>query len=100
MGKDERGNDIYGLSVKGERGMPFRLIESFLRIYQIPRSNLLIIDSGVGDNWFLLAGRLLDKAGFLAPLGRFFTNSGIKKIYGELARLSVDVKEDLGKYLD
>ncbi|WP_192895243.1 DUF3189 family protein [Pelotomaculum sp. FP] len=100
IGKDDRGNDIYALSIKGERGMPHRLVESFLRIYKIPRGNLLMIDSGVGDNFFLLAGRLLNRAGFLAALGRFFTYTGIKKMYGELTRLSAGVRDGLGKSLD
>ena len=100
MGKDDRGNDIYALSVKGERGLPYRLVESFLRIYQIPRSNLLMVDSGVSDNWFLLAGCLLNRTGLSAPLGRFFTYTGIKNLYGELTRLSTGVKDGLGKSLD
>jgi hypothetical protein len=100
IGKDDRGNDIYALSIKGERGMPHRLVESFLRLYKIPRSSLLMVDSGVGDNLFLLAGRLLNRVGFLASLGRFFTYTGIKKIYGELTRLTAGVRDELGKSLD
>jgi hypothetical protein len=100
MGRDEWGNDVYALSVKGERGMPYRLVDSFLRIYQINRGNVLVVDSGVGDNWFLLTGRLLGRLGFPAPLGRFFTCAGIKKLYGELSRLIAEVKALLGKSLD
>lgn len=100
IGRDDRGNDIYALSIKGERGMPYRLIDSFLEMYQIERGELLIVDTGVGDNWLLLAGRLLDRLGFPAPLGHFFTCAGIKKLYMELARLSVGVKLHLGKSLD
>lgn len=100
MGKDTYGNDIYALSIYGERGMPYRLIESFLRIYSIPPGNLLVVNSKVGDNWFLLAGRLLEKIGLLASLGCFFTCTGIKKMYGELRRLSSGVRDGLVKSLD
>ncbi|MDD4237933.1 MAG: DUF3189 family protein [Desulfotomaculaceae bacterium] len=100
MGKDGHGNEIYALSIKGERGMPYRLVESFLRINKIPRSNLLMVDSGVGDNFYLLAGRFFNRSGFLAPLGWFLTYTGIKKLYGELTRLSTVVRDGLGKSLD
>jgi hypothetical protein len=100
LGKDDRGNDIYALSIKGERGMPYRLVESFLNINKIPRNSLLMVDSRVGDNWFLLAGSLLSRIGLGASLGYLFAYAGIRKLYGELTRLSTQVKDGLRKSLD
>lgn len=100
LGKDDCGNDIHALFIKGERGMPHRLVESFLRINKISRSNLVFVDCKIGDNWFLLAGRLLNNAGFLAPLGCFFTCAGIKKIYKKLTCLISEVRGGMGKSLD
>jgi hypothetical protein len=100
LGKDDCGNDIYALNIKGERGMPYRLVESFLRINKIPPNSLIIVDSGVKDNWFLFAGCLLKRIGLITSLGRFFTYTGIKKLYGTLTRLRGGVKDGLGKSLD
>lgn len=86
------GNKIYALSVKGERGMVYRLVESFLCIYSIPEGELGLVDSGVKDNVYLLAGRLLCRSKFLAPLGYFLATIGIGKLYGRLSQLVLDVK--------
>lgn len=99
LGKDDCGNDIYALSIKGERGMPYRLVESFLIINKIPRNSLIMVDSGK-DNGFLSAGRLLNRIGFPASLARYFTYTGIGKLYRELTRLCNGVKDSLGKSLD
>lgn len=95
LGKDGQGNEIYALSVKGERGMVYRMVESFLAIYKIPEDDLSLVDSGVRDNGFLLAGRLLCRSDLLTPLGRFFASIGVKKSYGKLAQLVLDVKTGL-----
>ncbi|NLI11898.1 MAG: DUF3189 family protein [Peptococcaceae bacterium] len=92
LGSDEQGDKIYALSVKGERGMVHRLVESFQSIYNIPEDELNLVDSGVRDNLYLLAGRLLCGSRFLAPLGYSLAAAGIKKIYGRLAELVHDVK--------
>lgn len=93
LGDDDLGNKIYAVSVKGERGMVLRLVNSFLSIYKIPQDKLYLVDCGISDNCFLLAGRLLLRFNLLAPLGRFFIFGGIKKIYGRLAQLVSEVKD-------
>lgn len=95
LGKDDLGNEIYALSVKGERGMVYRLVESFLTIHKIPEEELSLVDSGVRDNGFLLVGRFLCRSNFLTPLGRFFASIGVKKTYGRLAQLVLDVRAGL-----
>lgn len=92
LGNDEQGNKIYALSVKGERGMVYRLVESFLSIYNIPDGELNLVDSRVRDNLYLLTGRFLCKSKFLAPLGCSLATVGIKKIYGRLTQWVLDVK--------
>lgn len=95
LGEDGLGNKIYAFSVKGERGMVPRLVKSFLKIYKIPEDELSLLDTGLRDNGFLLAGGLLCRFGLLNPLGRFFIMTGVKKIYGRLTRLVQDVKAGL-----
>lgn len=95
LGKDEQGNEIYALSVKGERGMIYRLVESFLTVYKIPESELRLIDSGVRDNGFLLVGRLLCRSDLFTPFGRFLASVGIKKTYSGLTQLVLDIKSGL-----
>jgi len=72
-----------------------RLVESFLTVYKIPESELRLIDSGVRENWFLLAGRLLCRLDLLIPLGHFFASVGVKKSYGRLTQLVLDIKAGL-----
>lgn len=94
LGEDRQGNKIYALSVKGERGMINRLVESFLMIYHIPDNELRLVDSRLKENGFLLAGRMLGRVGFL---GRFFSFLGIKLAYSELTRLIQNEKKGLAK---
>lgn len=95
LGEDGQGNKIYALSVKGELGMVHRLVESFLRMYKIPESELDLVDSGVRDNGYLLAGGLLCRFNFTAPLGRYLAARGVKKTYDGLTQLVADVKTGL-----
>ncbi len=97
LGSDEQGDKIYALSVKGERGMVYRLVDSFLNIYNIPEEELNLIDSGVRDNLYLLTGRFLCGTRFLAPLGYSLATAGIRKIYGRLAEWVFDVKKTRSK---
>ncbi|HOV78648.1 MAG TPA: DUF3189 family protein [Bacillota bacterium] len=92
LGSDERGNEIYALSVKGERGMTHRLVESFLEIYGIPEDGFRLVDTGMKDNLYMLAGRALFCFRFLLPVARFFAYAGIKKSYAGLSRLVSDVR--------
>ncbi|BAF59792.1 MAG: DUF3189 family protein [Pelotomaculum sp.] len=95
LGKDVRGSEIFAISVKGERGMVYRLIESFLEMYKIKEGELRLIDSGIKDNWLLLAGLFLCRSNFLSPVGRLLASAGIRKAYGRLAKLVQDVKAGL-----
>ncbi len=72
--------------------MVYRLLESFLSIYNIPEGELDLVDSGVRDNLYLLTGRLLCGSRFLAPLGYSLATAGIKKVYGRLTQWVLDVK--------
>ncbi|HPU35263.1 MAG TPA: DUF3189 family protein [Bacillota bacterium] len=95
LGKDARGNDVYALSVKGERGMVYRLVESFLNMYGIGENELSFVDSGAGDSFFLLAGLYCCRFPLLVPLGRYLISTGLKKHYGRLSQLTVDVQSRL-----
>jgi hypothetical protein len=95
LGKDGLGNEIYGLSVKGERGMVHRLVESFLSIYKIPEGEVRLVDSGAEDNLLLLAGMLMCRSKFLTPLGRLLASAGIRKPYGGIVGLVLEVKAGL-----
>lgn len=95
LGEDNQGNKIYALSVKGERGMVYRLIQSFLHMYKIPAEELRLVDSGFRDNGFLLAGGVLGRLNVLAPLGRFLVSLGLKKMYGPMSFLVKEVKTGL-----
>lgn len=92
LGDDDLGNKIYALSVKGERGMVCRLVESFLSIYDIPEGELNLVDSGVRDNLYLLTGRFLCRSRFFAPLGHLLSTVGLEKIYGRLTQRVLDIK--------
>ena len=92
LGDDELGNRVYALSVKGEQDMVFRLIDSFLEIYNIPAQELVLVDSGFKDNLLLLVGRVLCRSRILTPLGRYLMSAGVKQSYAGLVRLVQDVK--------
>ena len=91
------GNDVYALSVKGERGMVYRLVNSFLGLYGIGENELSLVDSGAGDNFYLLAGLLFCRFHLLAPLGRYLIFCGVKKHYGRISQLTFDVQSRSGK---
>ncbi len=95
LGKDDLGNDVYALSVKGERGMLYRLVDSFLGMYGIGESELNLIDSGIRDNLYLLAGVFFCRLPLLAPLGRPLILAGLKKHYSRLAQLTAEVRMGL-----
>jgi len=92
LGEDEQGDKIYALSVKGDRKMIYRLVNSFLDMFKLPADELHLVDSCVRDNSFLLAGENLCRFDLLAPLGRLLVFAGIKKIYGRLSQLVNDQK--------
>lgn len=95
LGEDGQGNKVYALSVKGEQGMVHRLVQSFLTIYKIPENELSLVDSGVRDNGYLLAGGLLCRLGLTASLGRYLVSLGVKRTYRPLTQLVADVKSAL-----
>jgi len=97
LGEDGQGNKIFALSVQGDRELINRLIESFLSIFKHAPDDLHIVNIRFRDNGFLLAGRILCRAAFFAPLGRLFVLAGVKKIYGPLSRLVNDQKDGKGK---
>lgn len=92
LGEDDAGNKVYALSVKGERGMIYRLVESFLRIYNIQEAEMRMVDNNFQDNIFLKSGKLLCRFALLAPLGCLLSSIGIKKLYGGLAEWALAVK--------
>lgn len=95
LGKDEWDNEIYALSVKGERGMPFRLVKSFLSIHEISEDKLSFVDTGLNDNLLILAGKMFRQVSFLIPAGQFLTLLGIKKFYPRLTNLVIDIRTGL-----
>ncbi|MFX4263683.1 DUF3189 family protein [Pelotomaculum propionicicum] len=92
LGEDDYRNKVYALSVKGERGMVYRLVESFLSIYKIPEAELRMVDSKFKENIFLKSGKMLCRFAVLAPLGFLLARTGIKYLYGGLARWALEVK--------
>lgn len=97
LGEDGVGNQIYALSVPGDRALIDRLLRSFHSIFQRAPDELHIIYIECRDNAFLLAGQVLCRAAFFAPLGRLFILAGIKNIYGSLSRLVNEQKKGRGK---
>jgi ferredoxin len=94
LGKDARGNDVYALSVKGERGMVYRLVNSFLGLYGIGENELSLVDSGAGDNFYLLAGLLFCRFHLLAS---FETLKAVgKQLAGLTYRMQVGVMDCMG----
>jgi hypothetical protein len=83
---------VYALSVKGERGMIYRLVESFMSIYNIPEVEMRMVDNKFKDNIFLQSGKLLCRFVLFAPLGCLLARIGIKKIYKELSQWALEVK--------
>lgn len=94
LGEDRFKNKVYALSVKGERGMIYRLVESFMSIYRIPEVEMRMVDNGFKDNIFLQAGKLLCRSWLFAPLGCLLVEIGLKKLYGRLARWALEVKSE------
>ncbi len=92
LGEDGAGNKVYALSVKGERGMIYRLVESFLRIYNIQDAEMRMVDNRFQDNIFLQSGKMLCRFALLVPLGCLLSRIGIKNLYGELVEWALAVK--------
>ena len=92
LGQDDAGNKVYALSVKGERGMIYRLVESFLHIYNIPEAEMIMVDNNFQDNIFLQSGQLLCRLAFFAPLGCLLSGIGIKNLYSGLADWALEIK--------
>jgi len=97
LGEDGQGDKIYALSVKGDREMIYRLVNSFLIMFKLPADELHLVDSCARDNVFLLAGENLCRSDLFAPLGRLLVHTGVKKIYGHLSQLVSDQKAGKGK---
>ncbi len=92
LGNDPAGNSVFALSVKGERGMVHRLVESMLAIYNIPQEEIALVDSEVSDNMYLMAGGTLCRSSFFAPVGQLIAMAGLRKIYERLTQWAADVK--------
>jgi len=100
LGNDTFNNDIYVLSIKEDSDMIMRLVESFLRLNGLPAGSLLLVDCGVGDNWWLLAGIIFNKFSLTKKLGSVLICAGINKHYETLVELTNRVKDSLAKSLD
>lgn len=92
LGEDVYRNKVYALSVKGERGMVYRLVESFLSIYKIPEVELRMVDGKLKENILLKSGKILCRFAVFAPLGILLAGTGIKYLYGGLTRWALEVK--------
>lgn len=91
LGEDRTGNQIFALSVPGDSALFKRLIVSFSAIFKRV-DDLQLIHINCRDNVFLLAGLVLCRTAFFAPLGRLLIFTGIKKVYGALSRLANEQK--------
>ncbi len=92
LGEDRAGNKVYALSIKGERGMAHRLVESFLRIYDFQKDEVRMADNRLTDNVFLWSGKLLYSFAPLTTLGCLLIRIGVKQLYGELTGWALAVK--------
>ncbi|MEG3070889.1 MAG: DUF3189 family protein [Candidatus Syntrophopropionicum ammoniitolerans] len=92
LGKDDAGNKVYALSIKGQQDMIHRLMGSFLRIYNIQEAEVKMVDSALQDNIFLQLGKLLFRFAPLATVGYLLSRIGMKKIYSELGDWALAVK--------
>lgn len=97
LGEDRQGNKIFALSVKGDRELFNRTIDSFISIFDRAPDDLYMVDIKFRDNCFLRAGQILCRSAILAPLGRAIVLAGVKKIYDSLSRLVNDQKDGKGK---
>lgn len=75
--------------------MLYRLVDSFLAMYGIGEKEMSLVDSGIGDNLFLLAGIFCCRFPLLAPLGRTLIFTGLKKHWGRLVGLTARVRMSL-----
>lgn len=96
-GRDGRGNKVYALWLKGEKGMPYRLIDSFLDLYRLPKEEFYMVDTPARDNTLLVAGQFLRRMPFFSPLGLYLVRLGLKKEYGGLSSL---VQKVIGNLTD
>lgn len=94
-GKDGLENKIYALWLKGEKGMAYRMVDSFLNLYRLPIEEFYMVDSGVRDNAFLIAGLFFWRMPFFSPLGLYLVRLGLRKEYGALSALVRGVKGGL-----
>ncbi|NLJ76615.1 MAG: DUF3189 family protein [Peptococcaceae bacterium] len=99
LGKDDAGNKVYALSIKGQQDMIHRLMESFLCIFNIQKTEVKMVESALRDNIFLQLGSLLFRFAPLATAGYLLSRIGMKKIYSELGDWSQAVKRDSYKSL-
>ncbi|MCL5290496.1 MAG: DUF3189 family protein [Firmicutes bacterium] len=96
-GRDGRGNKVYALWLKGEKGMPYRLIDSFLDLYRLPKEEFYMVDTPARDNALLVAGQFLRRMPLFSPLGLYLVRLGLKKEYGGLSSL---VQKVIGNLTD
>ncbi|MCG9967707.1 DUF3189 family protein [Pelotomaculum terephthalicicum JT] len=97
LGEDEQGNKIFALSIKGDRALINRLIDSFISIYQRAPEELYMVDIKFRENYLLRAGQILCRSVILTPLGRTIVLAGVKKIFDSLNQLVHEQKQGKGK---
>jgi len=97
LGEDEQGNKIFALSIKGDRALINRLIDSFISIYQRAPEELCMVDIKFRENYLLRAGQILCRSVILTPLGKTIVLAGVKKIFDSLNQLVHEQKQGKGK---
>ncbi|MDF9407365.1 DUF3189 family protein [Pelotomaculum isophthalicicum JI] len=97
LGEDKQGNKIFALSVKGDRELINRLIESIISIFKRAPDELYLVNIKFKENSFVRTGWRLCHSALLAPLGRAIIIACFKKIYVSLSQLVSDQKEVTGK---
>lgn len=94
VGRDHDGNDIYIMGVGTAKAIVPRVIWSLLEIYNIPREDLMLVDTLPNAHPLTKLGGFLSRRLHLVSLGRPLTVIGIRRHYSGYVSLVRSVREE------
>ena len=87
LGSDQKGNRIYIVGRRGLKKCFPALVESLAGLLEIPKEELLIVDTVPHVNWMMMLGGYLSRRLGVVSLGRSLVIRGTLKAYPDFVNL-------------
>lgn len=95
VGRDKDGNDVYTFPVGNERFVAPKAIRSLMRVFHIPRDEVLLVDALKYSKPLLKLGSYLSQNLKLKRLGRMLLIYSVRKTYANYVQQVERVREEI-----